>query len=439
MTRTPPHDLDAERSLLGAMLLSTAAVDNASEIVTANAFYRPGHSHIFDAILGLAANGQPVDPVTVAAELRQHNLLDAIGGPNALLELQAGTPATSNATRYAQIIADYHTQRELIAVGGEIAEKGWEETTDIQATLDEAETLMFRLGNHRTVETMAAVPELIDETLDLIESRGETAGTITGTPTGFIDYDELTGGLQPNSLVVIGARPGMGKTSFAMSMAANAAIKEQLPVLFVSLEMSKLELTQRLLCMEAKVDSKKIRTGKLSEDEWRRVAAATPRFSSARLWIDDNAQATVMDIRAKARRVTQQEGQLGMVVVDYLQLMTGRGRAENRQNEVAEISRGLKVLARELECPVVALSQLNRGLETRLDKRPVLSDLRESGSLEQDSDVVIFLYRDEQYNPDTPDRGTAEVLVTKHRAGPTGMTRLAFLAPYTQFANMARP
>lgn len=379
--RTPPHDIDVEDALIGAMLLSRNAVDAASEHVTANAFYKPANAHIFDAILGLTSSGQPSDPVTVADELRRHNLLDAAGGPNALLDLVARTPGTTSAARHAQSVADYHTQRELIAVGGEIVEKGYEPTTDIQATLDEAEALMFRLGNHRDSSTIASVPELLDETLDILEARAQGPTGVTGTPTGYLDVDDLLGGLHPNALYVVGARPGMGKTSFAMGIASHAAIDQQLPCLFVSLEMSKTELTQRLLCSEARVDSTKVRTGRLADDDWARIAAASPKFGSARLWIDDNPQATIMDIRAKARRLIQREGPLGVIVVDYLQLMHGRGNAENRQNEVAEISRGLKVLAREMECPVVALAQLNRGLEQRLDKRPVLSDLRDSGCL----------------------------------------------------------
>lgn len=436
--RTPPHDIDAEDALIGAMLLSRNAVDAAAEHVTTEAFYRPGNAHIFDAILGLTSSGQPSDPVTVADELRRHNLLDVAGGTARLLELQAGTPATTSAAKYAQIIADFHAQRELIAVGGEIVDIGYQPTEDIQATIDEAEALMFRLGQHRDTSTIGAVPELLDETLDILEARAEGPSGITGTPTGFIDLDELLGGLHPNALYIIGARPGMGKTSFAMSIAAHASIDKQMPCLFVSLEMSKTELTQRLLCSEARVDSTTVRTGRLAQSDWDRIVKVSPRFASAKLWIDDNPQATVMDIRSKARRLIQQQGPLGMIIIDYLQLMHSRGRAENRQNEVSEISRGLKVLAREMECPVVALAQLNRGLEQRPDKRPILSDLRDSGSIEQDSDVVAFLYRDEQYDPNSPDRGTAEVLIAKHRAGPTGMVRLAFLAQYTKFANMAR-
>jgi replicative DNA helicase len=297
---------------------------------------------------------------------------------------------------------------------------------------------MFQVSQHRVTDTMSRVHDLLDETLDNIEALHERGDAITGTPTGYSDYDQLTSGLQPDALVVIGARPGAGKTSFALGMAAHAAIEASRPVLFFSLEMSRTELSQRLLCSEARVDSTRVRTGRLSEDDWRRISHGIGRLGDAPLWIDDNPNVTVMEIRSKARRLQSKVGPLGMVVVDYIQLMTGRHGAESRQVEVAEISRGLKILARELRAPVVALAQLNRSLEQRADKRPMLSDLRESGSLEQDADVVTFLYRDELYNADSPDRGTAEVLVAKHRAGPTGTVRLAFLDHYTKFANMAR-
>lgn len=436
--RVPPHNTDAEESLLGAMLLSTTATDIASEIVSASDFYKPAHAHIFDAIMALAGAGQPVDPVTVADELSRHKLLDAVGGPPALIHLQSSTPATTSAKRYATIVHDHALLRALIAVGGEIAEIGYETPDDVPDALDRAESAVFQLAQHRQTDTTFRLHELLDTTIDRLEFLYEHGGDITGTPTGYLDFDEITAGLQPSALVVIGARPGMGKTSFALGMAAHASMEAQLPVLFFSLEMSKLELASRILCTDARVDSTKVRNGRLNDEDWRRLSTSIAKLGTAPLWIDDNPNVTVMEIRAKARRLQSQVGQLGMIVVDYIQLMTGRGNAENRQTEVAEISRGLKILARELQCPVVALAQLNRGLEQRADKRPMLSDLRESGALEQDSDVVAFLYRDEKYNPDSADRGTAEVLVAKHRSGPTGMVRLAFLDHYTKFANMAR-
>ncbi len=436
--RLPPHNLDAEESLLGAMLLSRTAIDLASESLSSDAFYKPAHGHIYEAITSLSAQGEPVDPVTVAEELRRADLLDAIGGPGTLVALQAGTPATSSAGRYARIIEEHALLRAMIGAAGEIAELGYSLPDDVPKALDRAESLMFEVAEHRQTDSMSRLHDLLDQTLDSLEALYERGDAITGTPTGFLDFDELTAGLQPNALIVVGARPGMGKTSFALGMASHAALDAHRPVLFFSLEMSRVELAQRLLCSDARVDSTKVRNGRLTDDDWRRISHAIGRLGDAQLWIDDNPHVTVMEIRSKARRLTQQVGQLGMVVVDYIQLMSGNSRAENRQVEVAEISRSLKILARELQCPVVALAQLNRGLEQRADKRPMLADLRESGSLEQDADVVCFLYRDEIYNPDSPERGTAEVLIAKHRAGPTGLVRLAFLDHYTKFANMAR-
>lgn len=436
--RVPPHNLQAEESLLGAMLLSRDAVAAASETVTANSFYKPAHGHIFDAIQTLSAQGEPVDPVTVADELRRADLLDQLGGPSVLLSLQANTPATSNASRYAHIVEDHALLRRLIGVAGEIAEMGYSLPDDVVKTLDEAETMVYDLSENRITDSTAELRDLLPETLTRIEMLYDRGDALTGTPSGYSDLDELTSGLQPEALIVIGARPAMGKTAFALGMAAHAAMHAGKPVLYFSLEMSRLELSQRLLSSEARVDSRRMATGRLEDSDWTKITGAVGRLAEAPLWLDDNPNVSIAEIRGKARRLSSKVGELGLVVVDYVQLMTGRSNAENRQVEVAEISRGLKILARELHCPVVALAQLNRGLEQRADKRPLLSDLRESGALEQDADVVIFLYRDEIYNPESPDTGTAEVLISKHRSGPLGMTRLAFLSHYTRFANMAR-
>jgi replicative DNA helicase len=436
--RVPPHNLEAEESLLGAMLLSRDAIVSAVEIqLGASDFYKPAHGHIFDAITSLYGQGEPADPVTVADELRRANLLDAVGGAQALVSLQANTPAIGNAGRYAHIVEEHSLLRRLIAVAGEIAEMGYSVPEDVPAAIDEAEALVFDVAQRRVTDSLSSLRDLLERHLDHIEALYERGEDITGIPTGFIDLDAQLAGLQPSNLVIVGGRPGTGKTSFALGIVAHAAVESRTPVLLFSLEMSHLELTQRMLCSEARVDATRMRNGRLLESDWPKIAHATGRLAEAPVFIDDNPHLTVMEIRAKARRLKSRTG-LGLIVIDYLQLMTGRTNAENRQVEVSEISRGLKILARELEVPVVALSQLSRGLETRADKRPVLADLRESGSLEQDADVVIFLYRDEVYNRDSPDRGTAEVIVAKHRNGPTGTTQLAFLDHYTRFANMAK-
>jgi len=420
------------------MLLSKEAIAIASESLTADNFYKPAHAHIFDAITSLSAMGEPADPVTVAEELRRAGLLETVGGPAALVTLQGATPAVSNAARYARIIEEHALLRRLISVAGEIAEMSYSLPDDVTKTVDLAETMVFEVAQRRSTDTLMALKDLLSTNLDHLEDIVGRGQTITGMPTGFADLDDLLSGLQPNALYVIGARPSMGKTALALGMASNAAIESGRPVLLFSLEMGQLELTQRLLCSEARVNSRNVRTGNLNESDWGKIAHATGRLANAPIWIDDNPNVTIMEIRAKARRLRSRLGDLGLIVVDYLQLMTGRSNAENRQVEVSEISRGLKILARELECPVVALSQLSRQLEMRADKRPMLADLRESGSIEQDADVVMFIYRDDVYNLDSADRGTAEILVSKHRNGPTGMVRLAFLDHYTKFANMAR-
>jgi replicative DNA helicase len=323
-------------------------------------------------------------------------------------------------------------------VAGEITELGYSLPEDVSHVLDKAESLVFDVAQRRVVDSMTPLHELLGQGLDHLERLYAQGDAITGLATGYTDLDEQLSGLQPSNLIVVGARPSMGKTAFALGMVAHAGVKLNQPVLLFSLEMSHMELTQRLLCSEARVDANRMRTGKLLEADWAKIGKAISRMSEAPIFIDDNPNLTVMDIRARARRLKSRAG-LGLVVVDYLQLMTGRHAAENRQVEVSEISRGLKILARELEVPVVALSQLSRNLEMRQDKRPMLADLRESGSIEQDSDVVLFIYRDEIYNPDSGEsQGTAEIIVSKHRNGPTGSTRLAFIGHHARFDNMAR-
>ena len=436
--RVPPHDLSAEASLLGAMLLSANAIGAAAEVhLTAADFYKPAHGHIYDAIEALYHRGEPADPVTVADELHRDGLLEAIGGPPTLVEIQTGTPAISNAARYARIVEEMSQLRRLIGVAAEIADLGYSLPEDVASVVDRAETLVFDVKQRRLSDDMMPVSELLTDALDKLEALYDRGEAVTGVPTGFDELDHRLAGLQPNNLVVVGARPAVGKTSFALGILAHAAMEAGVPTLLFSLEMGRDEITQRLLCSEARVDAGKLRTGNFDDRDWQKITAAVGRLAEAPIYIDDNPNVTVMDIRAKARRLKARDG-LGLIIIDYMQLMTGRSKAESRQVEVAEMSRSLKILARELEIPVMALSQLSRTLEQRQDKRPMLSDLRESGSLEQDADVVMFLYRDELYHPDTADKGIAEVIVAKHRSGPTGVTQLAFLPQYTRFAAMAR-
>jgi replicative DNA helicase len=415
-SRVPPHNFDAEESVLGAMLLSRDAIAVVVEQVSAEDFYKPSHAHIFSAITSLYSRGEPADYVTVPEELRRVGVLDASGGAASLIALQANTPAISSAGRYARIVQEHALLRRLIGVAHEIAEIGYEIPSDVAGALDQAEALVFDVAQRRTSDSVRSLKDLLTESLERLDHLYDRGETITGVPTGYSELDYLLSGLQPSNLVVVGARPSMGKTAFALGLATHAASNHGVPVLFFSLEMSHLEIAQRVLAAEARLDVTKLRNGRLLDSDWPRISSAIGRIDMAPLFIDDNPNVTIMDIRAKA----------------------GRTSAENRQVEISEISRGLKILARELQLPVVALSQLSRGLEARADKRPMLADLRESGAIEQDADVVMFIYRDEVYNPDSADRGTAEVLVAKHRNGPTGSAHLAFIANYAKFGDLAR-
>ena len=437
-TRVPPHNLQAEESVLGALLLSRDAVGVVGEAgLTVRDFYNPANQHIFDAIRSIYTTSGPVDVVTVSDELRRNGLLDEVGGLERLNDLQIATPSVSGAEHYARIVMDTALLRRLIHTAGEITDIAFSEPDDVTKAVDIAESKMFEVAEDRTADSTRQIDELLNEAMDHLETKFENDNAITGVATGYDDLDDLLSGLQPGALNIVGARPAMGKTAFGLGMATHVAKTSGHPVVVFNLEMGHSEITQRILSSEAKVDSTKLRTGRLSESDWSKVGLAVGRLEIP-LFLDDNPQVTVMEIRAKARRIKAQYGGLGLIVIDYLQLMGGSGRAENRQLEVSDISRNLKILARELAVPIVALSQLSRNLEARQDKRPMLSDLRESGSLEQDADVVMFLYRDEVYNPESPDKGSAEVIVSKHRSGPIGTKRLVFLGQYTRFDNAAR-
>jgi replicative DNA helicase len=439
--RVPPHNLEAEESLLGAMLLSRDAITAAVEgHVEASDYYKPAHIHVHEAVMALYGQGEPVDPVTVAEELRRAELLDAVGGRAALLRIQASTPASANAGHYARIVNELALLRRLIGVAGDIAEMGYETPEDVTETLDRAESMVFEVAERRVSDSLAKISDSLQTTLDQLESLYSDS-EVVGVPSGYRDLDALLMGLQRSNLVIVAARPAMGKTSFALGAAANVALAVRRPVLFFSMEMGNLELTKRLLAGEARVEATRLWTGNIPDTDWTRLNHAVGRLAEAPLFIDDNPHCTVMEMRAKARRIRARHGDLGLIVVDYIQLMSTSSfrQAESRQVEVAELSRGLKILARELDCPVMALSQLNRQLEYRQDKKPMLADLRESGGLEQDADVVCFIYRDEVYNKEESDqRGQAEIIVAKHRNGPTGVARLAFHERFTKFDNMAR-
>jgi replicative DNA helicase len=577
--RIPPHNVEAEESVLGAMLLSEPSISNVLENLRSDDFYRPAHRKIFDAVVSLYGRGEPVDPVTVADELRRTAALEDVGGKPYLFHLVNSVPAASNAAYYAKIVEETALLRRLIEASQEAAALAYESSDDVDHVVDQVEALVFGVAQRRLGDRFAHIRDLLHDHLEQVEALQLRGSHVTGVPTGFVDLDKLTSGLQASNLIIVAARPSFGKTSFALNIAQYAATEHQVPVAIFSLEMSKMELVQRLVCSEALVDVHKLRTGTLTDQDWSRLGQAVGRLADAPIYIDDTEAVTVLEIRAKARRLKQKSG-LGLVIVDYLQLMSGPRRAENRQQEISEISRSLKILARELELPVMAVSQLSRAVEQRADKHPMLADLREcvtgdtlvvladgrrvpigglvgctpdvlavsergrvvkarsdkvwrvgirptfavrlasgrlvratarhrlrsaggwsrvgrlqpgdmvalaseprdqtpyatgdldwdrivsidpageadvfdltvpgpaswladgvvshnSGAIEQDSDVVMFIYRDEVYNPDTTDKGTAEVLLAKHRNGPVGKLRLTFLENYTKFANFS--
>ena len=422
--------------MLGAMLLSADAINVAAGICTAEDFYKPRHGNLFRAMTHLSDRGEAVDVITVTDEMKRTLAADLVADPAELVELQSTTPSVANVQHYATIVKELSTLRRLAAVAGEISDLAYSAPSDVEQAVDEAEIKLMEISDSRNVDSMALLNDLLDPSLDRIDELARNGGQVTGIRTGFIDLDRVLSGLQPSTLSIIGARPAMGKTAFALGILVHVGVVERKPALLFSLEMSHLELTQRLLASESSVDAQKMKLGQLSESDWDKVNNQVTRLSGAPIYIDDNPHLTVMDIRSRARRLKKQHGELGLVMIDYLQLMQGRTKAENRQVEVAEMSRGLKILARELECPVVALSQLSRGLEQRQDKRPMLSDLRESGSLEQDADVVMFLYREQAYDPQASPE--AEVIIAKHRNGPTGTEKLVFRSHLARFDNLGR-
>jgi replicative DNA helicase len=434
----PPQNLEAEESVLGAMLLSPTAVGTVSEILDASDFYRESHAKLYRAALALWSKGEPVDAITLVNELDERGELEGIGGQSRVAEIAALVPSTSNVEHYARIVKEMSTLRGLVRAGQEIARLGQERPGEVSDLVDRAEQIVFELGQQRVTTDFAHIEVLLKESFERITQLYEAGAEITGVPSGYRELDLLTSGFQPGNLVILAARPSMGKSALGLCIAANLGVRTGTPVALFTLEMSKAEVTQRMMCSEAKVESQRLRTGRLAPDDWPRLTAACDRLMKAPIYVDDSGSTTIMELRSKARRLKSREPSLGLIVVDYLQLMTSGATAENRVQEVSQISRALKVLARELDVPILAMSQLSRAVEQRHDKRPLLSDLRESGSLEQDSDLVFFVYRDEYYLGEESDQqGIAEVILAKHRNGPTGTVKLSFLRRYAKFADLA--
>lgn len=435
LRKVPPQSVDAEESVLGGILLDITALDRVVEVMSVDDFYRESHRKIFRAMLALSEKNEPVDLITLTDTLRGRGDLQDVGGATYLAELVDRVPSAANITHYARIVREKAVMRSLITVSTEIAGRCYDGQEDIEHFLDEAERLIFDVSEKRIRPSFYKVGDMIMDTIKTVEQLYERKELVTGVPTGFLDLDRITAGLQPADLIIIAARPSMGKTSLVLNMAQYVALHANRTVGIYSLEMSREQLVMRMLCSEARVDNAKVRTGYLGERDFPRLAMAASRLSEAPIFIDDTPAQNVLEMRAKSRRL-KREADVGLIIIDYLQLMRGLTAQENRVQELSEISRSLKALAKEINVPVIALSQLNRQVEQRADKRPVMSDIRESGAVEQDADVIMFIYRDEVYRPDSPDEGVAEIIVGKQRNGPTGTVRLAFRREYTRFDNL---
>jgi replicative DNA helicase len=436
--KEPPHSLEAEQAVIGGLLLDNLAWDRVSDRVSESDFYRHDHRLLFRAITNLARANQPFDFVTLKENLKAQGELENAGGEFYLYELAQNTPSAANIGAYADIVRERSIFRQLIGVSTEIAENAYRpEGRKASEVLDEAEQKVFSIGEQMSRGSgPVAIGELLAKAVDRVEYLYHTPDALTGVPTGFTDFDDMTAGLQPADMVIIAGRPSMGKTTFAMNIGEYVAYKEQKPVLIFSMEMPGESLAMRMLSSMSSIDQGKIKTGRLDDHDFHRLASTLTMMSNTPMYIDDTPALTPNEMRARARRLAKQfDGKLGLIILDYLQLMQVPGLRDNRVAEISEISRSIKTVAKELNVPIIALSQLNRSLEQRADKRPVMSDLRESGAIEQDADLIVFIYRDEVYYEDSRDKGTAEIIIAKHRNGPTGKVRLTFLGQYTRFAN----
>ena len=440
--RIPPHSIEAESSVLGGLLLDNGAWDRVGDLLVEGDFYRYEHKQVFSAIQSLVNNSRPADVITVYEHLQSLGKAEEIGGLGYLNALAQYVPSASNIRRYAEIVRERSILRKLVSASDEIATHAFNtQGRPVAQILDEAEQKIFNIGEEgsRMKQGFQAMPQLVVSLLDRVQEMADNPNDITGVPTGFIDFDRMTSGMQPGDLIVLAARPSMGKTALAINIAEHVALNEGLPVAVFSMEMGASQLAVRIVGSIGRIDQGHLRTGKLSDDEWPRLTEAIEKLRNVSLHIDETPGLTPSELRANARRLARQCGKLGLIVVDYLQLMSGSNSdgGDNRATEIGEISRGLKMLAKELQCPVIALSQLNRSVETRTDKRPMMSDLRESGAIEQDADVIMFIYRDDYYNKDSKEPGVAEVIIGKQRNGPTGTVKLAFLKPLTKFESLA--
>jgi replicative DNA helicase len=436
--RIPPQNTEAEQAVIGAILLQPEALITAMERVRSEDFYTTAHQRIYEAMIELGEDNQPVDLVTLTAHLQDAGLLEEIGGVGYLAKLANAVPTAANVDYYAQIVEEKSMLRRLIRTATNIVSDGYANSEDVSALLSDAEKKILEISNRRSSSGFISIRDVLMEVFEKVEFLYSNKGGTTGIPSGFVDLDKMTAGFQRSDLIIVAARPSVGKTAFALNIAQNVGVRARETVAIFSLEMSAAQLVQRMICAEANVDATRMRTGTLEGDDWEKLTMAIGALSEAQIYIDDTPGITVADIRAKCRRLKKERG-LGMILIDYLQLIQGRGKAgENRQQEVSEISRTLKQIARELEVPVIALSQLSRGVEQRQDKRPMMSDLRESGSIEQDADIVSFLYRDDYYDKESEKKNIIEIIIAKQRNGPVGTVELVFLKNYNKFVSIDR-